>query len=137
MKIRLNQIPSDGVILEESIPPGELDLDTEFIKVRVPVEVKAEIHRISNAVTVSLEVLAKVTTECGRCLKEINIDLNKTIKLNYQVDGQEQYLDLDTDIREELILEYPLQPLCKSDCKGLCPKCGKSLNEGGCSCGIT
>jgi len=47
MKIRLNQIPSDGVILEESILPGELDLDTEFIKVRVPVKVKAEIHRIS------------------------------------------------------------------------------------------
>jgi len=137
MKIRLNQIPSDGIVLEEKISPGELDLNTEDIKVYSPIKVKAEIYRISNAVTVNLLVSAQITTECGRCLKETNIDLNKIIKLNYQVDSQEQYLDLDQDIREELILEYPLRSLCKPDCKGLCPKCGKSLNEGGCSCGST
>ncbi len=137
MKIRLNQIPSDGIVIEEKVSPGELDLSTEEVKISSPIKVRAEIHRISNAVTVNLDILARVNTECGRCLKDTSIDLNKKITLNYQVDSQEHYLDLDQDIREELILEYPLQVFCKPDCKGLCPKCGKSLNEGGCSCGST
>jgi uncharacterized protein len=56
--------------------------------------------------------------------------------LNYSLDSSQQYLDLDQDIREEIILEYPLNPLCKADCKGLCPRCGKNLNQELCNCNL-
>lgn len=42
--------------------------------------------------------------------------------------------DLGAIIREQLILEIPMQLLCKEDCKGLCQTCGKNLNEGPCQC---
>ena len=43
-------------------------------------------------------------------------------------------LDLDELIRTDILLELPTKFLCKEDCKGLCPTCGKNLNEGACNC---
>ena len=43
-------------------------------------------------------------------------------------------LPLDELVEEELILNLPSKNLCRKDCRGLCPKCGKNLNEGLCGC---
>ena len=67
-------------------------------------------------------------------MSAFKVDLNKNLKLNYTADNAKPLIDLDPDIREEIILDYPLSPLCKPECKGLCPKCGKNVNEGKCSC---
>lgn len=47
---------------------------------------------------------------------------------------QGDHLDLAPMVREQVILAAPMQPLCRADCLGLCPKCGQNLNERGCSC---
>ena len=44
------------------------------------------------------------------------------------------YFNLGHLIREQVILAMPLQPLCKEDCKGLCPKCGADMNLDPCGC---
>ena len=43
-------------------------------------------------------------------------------------------LDIDTPAAEEIVMSLPTRELCREDCKGLCPKCGKDLNEGDCGC---
>ena len=43
-------------------------------------------------------------------------------------------IDLDEIVREYLLLEDPIKHICKEDCKGLCHRCGKDLNEGPCGC---
>lgn len=43
-------------------------------------------------------------------------------------------LDLTAAVREQILLSVPASPLCREDCKGLCPKCGKDLNESECGC---
>ena len=43
-------------------------------------------------------------------------------------------LDLDALCWEEFILALPFNPICRSGCKGLCPKCGANLNQGPCGC---
>jgi uncharacterized protein len=43
-------------------------------------------------------------------------------------------IDLNDFVMEFLELEVPIRYLCNEDCKGLCPKCGKNLNEGECDC---
>ncbi len=45
-----------------------------------------------------------------------------------------QRVDLQPAIREQLLLALPMGVVCREDCKGLCPSCGKSLNEGACGC---
>jgi uncharacterized protein len=42
--------------------------------------------------------------------------------------------DLGEVIREQMVLDEPMKHLCSEDCKGLCQKCGKNLNEGTCGC---
>ena len=42
--------------------------------------------------------------------------------------------DLDEELREALILSFPMRILCDEDCPGLCPKCGKPKREGECGC---
>lgn len=43
-------------------------------------------------------------------------------------------IDLGGIIREQLLLEEPMKHLCREDCKGICQRCGKDLNEGPCGC---
>lgn len=45
------------------------------------------------------------------------------------------HLDLAPMLREQLILASPMHPLCAEECRGLCARCGKDLNEGSCRCG--
>lgn len=43
-------------------------------------------------------------------------------------------VDLGEALREYALLEMPMQPLCRTDCKGLCPTCGADRNQGDCGC---
>ncbi|MCX5710030.1 MAG: DUF177 domain-containing protein [Candidatus Omnitrophica bacterium] len=137
MRIDVNQIPVEEVRLAEKISPGELDLGTQQLEFSSPVEVLARVSCITNALTVNLELSAKARFHCSRCLEEAEIVFEKKFTLNYPLSRSDRFIDLNPDIREELIVNYPVKLLCKADCKGLCPKCGKNLNEGGCTCGST
>lgn len=44
-------------------------------------------------------------------------------------------IDLQEMVKDQVLLELPLAPLCRKDCKGLCVSCGADLNLGPCSCG--
>jgi uncharacterized protein len=46
-------------------------------------------------------------------------------------------IDLSPAVREQILLSVPASPLCGEECKGLCPSCGKDLNEGECGCDRT
>ncbi|MBM3255087.1 MAG: DUF177 domain-containing protein [Candidatus Omnitrophica bacterium] len=137
MKIDINKIPIEGLFLEEDIASAELDLDTQVVKFQGALKVRADISMITNAVTVSLQLSGVMGLFCSRCLKEYSLELEKKLQLNYPADNRNLILDLNPDIREEIILDYPVKPLCIQDCRGLCPKCGNNLNEGGCSCATT
>jgi uncharacterized protein len=50
----------------------------------------------------------------------------------YEIAGTEVHLE--PMLRDALALALPLNPLCREDCKGLCPHCGMDLNEGQCDC---
>ncbi|MGH7790518.1 MAG: YceD family protein [Candidatus Binatia bacterium] len=43
-------------------------------------------------------------------------------------------IDVSPLVRERLMLSLPTLPLCREDCQGLCPQCGRNLNQGACGC---
>jgi uncharacterized protein len=43
-------------------------------------------------------------------------------------------IDLADDVRQTLLLAFPLKNVCREECRGLCSRCGKNLNEGSCDC---
>lgn len=137
MKIELSRIPLEGLTLAEELNPRVLDLDTEIVKFRGPIRAKAGVWRITDVIMAKLTLTAVMYAQCSRCLGEFETDFSKEVTLHFSTDGLGNVLDLDPEIREEIMLDCPLKPLCKESCKGLCARCGKNLNEGGCSCGTT
>ncbi|MBU1147145.1 MAG: DUF177 domain-containing protein, partial [Candidatus Omnitrophica bacterium] len=57
----------------------------------------------------------------------------KSFSVNYEVNPGD-ILEIDDDIRQEIILDSPMKVVCRPDCKGLCPNCGQNLNVGKCEC---
>lgn len=137
MKVYINQVGIDGLHLEESIEAKILDVETDEVKFNGPIKLKADISKITNAVTADIRIDASMRLCCSRCLEEIEFNFIKNLKFNYQADRTVPAIDLNPDIREEIILDYPINSLCKPECRGICPKCGNNLNQGGCSCGST
>lgn len=64
--------------------------------------------------------------------EEAFAEADEAIRLTAEGKGFE--IGLSALLWEELLLALPFKPLCKQDCKGLCPDCGKDLNEGSCQC---
>ena len=79
-----------------------------------------------------VEVKAQFTIACVRCLERYSMDVLPFFDVETPV--TEEFLDVDDDIRQNLLLALPAKPLCHSGCKGLCVVCGKNLNKGACGC---
>lgn len=86
---------------------------------------------------------AKTTLECARCLKPLEQDLDwsltelyafseKSVSESDLVVPEDAQIDLQPLIREYALLEIPISPLCRPDCRGLCPVCGQDLNVRDC-----
>jgi len=85
--------------------------------------------------------------ECRRCLVPVATPVNLEIGAlftqdpealedpdSYAVAPEDLAIDVTPAVREELMLAAPRYVLCRDDCKGLCPQCGKDLNAGSCGC---
>ena len=133
MKIYINAIPPEGMDIEDEIKPEQLGLETEFIHYLDPVKVKAHIEKEKDIITVDCDIRVRKAEECSKCLLEAESVVEKKENFIYKVGG-EHSIDLDDNIKDVIILDYPIRTLCKPDCKGLCPHCGENLNEGPCGC---
>ena len=100
---------------------------------------------------ISGEVFAPLILECSRCLEPIRHPLNLALSWvvrrvdvltpeeelpgeEFEILPETQELDFSARIRESIIFNLPTQPLCRVDCKGLCPVCGQHLNVRACTC---
>lgn len=71
---------------------------------------------------------------CSRCLQQARHVVEQSFIKNYKGDKVGEWLEIDDDIREEILLNFPMKVLCKQDCKGQCSRCGADLNNQDCSC---
>jgi uncharacterized protein len=85
---------------------------------------------------------------CRRCLVDVDVPVTDDVHLLfaesggedlddpdvYVIEARDYNLDLRPAVREQWLLAVPPLVECRTDCKGLCPKCGADLNEGACDC---
>ncbi len=86
---------------------------------------------------------------CDRCLEDVktNFDIEICRDIDLKSDGDEKVekldefsfiegsnLDIEKLVYNELLMDFPMKTLCSENCKGICPKCGKNLNQGECGC---
>lgn len=139
MKIKIEDIPSQGLHKEVSYDPKALDMEIEDhpyslpVKFSTPITAIADIMLYDKELVVEVVVRYKLKMVCSRCVEEFEVEFEKKFIFNYNTRGVE-VIDITPDIREEIILGYPQKPLCTPDCKGLCPGCGVNLNTEQCKC---
>ena len=103
----------------------------------------AQITRTSQGLLVQVKMEAAIHSECVRCLIPYNQVLETDFTELYAFSKnsvteselilpEDGHIDLDPLVREYMLLEVPISPICKPDCKGLCPVCGNNLNEEQC-----
>jgi uncharacterized protein len=88
------------------------------------------------------EVSTSWSGECRRCLGPAGGRLSVQVRELFLAGGDPEvtyplageHMDLEPMARDAVILELPLAPLCRPDCRGLCSSCGADLNKGPCSC---
>ena len=96
--------------------------------------------RTPQGILVQGEFQGKAPAECVRCITDFDQTLHTTFNELYAFDKrsitdsglllpEDANIDLEPLVREYLLVEFPISPLCTPDCKGLCPICGQNLNE--------
>jgi uncharacterized protein len=131
MKIHVNRIPAEGLREDAVYDPAALDLDRADLRVEQPITLSAAITKAEQTLLVQAEVQGVLDVTCARCLESFEAPLQARSMLSYEVRPNE-IVDITEDIRQEIILAYPMIPVCRPGCKGLCPACGQNLNEAAC-----
>jgi uncharacterized protein len=135
----------------------------DFCRVDSPFEVGCDISRVREDLLLAGDLEGKVTLECSRCAKRYPHALRDSFRLVLSPAKDRESVDpegerglaenglclgedldaglfrgpvirLDDLIGEVIALSMPLQPLCSSDCRGICPHCGVDLAETQCDC---
>ncbi len=123
----------------------------ENIKTKSNANGKVEVMRLEHGVNVKVcKYNQEVELECSRCLKKFTYtshfsDVEKIFLINpparpddpndiFLVDKKNQEIDITELIRQEIILHFPMIPVCYTSCKGICFLCGADKNKKDCNC---
>jgi uncharacterized protein len=135
-----------------ALSPGSASMQTRTVPapanlgsgmVRVPegaeLHLVVQLEDVTDGVLVTGDVTAPLTGECARCLGDFTSQLQVRFQElfsheagvqdgeGYVLDGN--LLDIEPALRDALVLELPLSPLCAPDCRGLCSDCGIRLAD--------
>jgi uncharacterized protein len=116
------------------------------------IKIEAKLDKSLRQILLKSEIQAEGVFVCDRCLEEFHRKLDVKYSMIYiqgnrstaDIKKEEEiqvlsadtnYIDLDDDIRQCVLLAIPQKLLCREDCNGLCPTCGVNRNTENCSCG--
>jgi uncharacterized protein len=149
---------------EEEFQPGVIDLGEDIrqctpLKASGRAELVEEHHgkrEVIQDIRLRGRLSAGLELQCARCLAPVPQDVSRQFELLYRPLGADAGRDelsvtdaeaeigyyqgegvlLEDVLREQVLLALPLKTICQENCKGLCPQCGKNLNQEQCSCTV-
>lgn len=127
--------------LSEDVPaPEGIGIDVIGVPAGSLIHLELRLESVTEGVLVSGTADVELVGECARCLTRIEdsceVDLQELYVYPESEATEEEasrivddLIDLEPLLRDQVVLELPFTPLCEEDCLGLCPTCGKDLNE--------
>lgn len=153
--IDLAKIPTHGLTLEAETEPTRLHVP-QAESVAGPICVQAVLTKVTEQVYVQGRIAGTVVVPCSRCLETVGDNFVAEFQVVFLPpdmrgadneagwdegpDDLDLYihdglrLDLRPLVRDQVVLSFPVQTLCREDCAGLCQVCGGNRNETPCSC---
>jgi len=164
MFLDIKQLELHPLEFEEEFQPDVIDLGGEA-RQRTPLKAsgRAEVveehhgkHQVIKDIRLRGRLSAGLELQCARCLEPVLQDVQRDFELLYRPLGADAGRDelsvtdaeaeigyyqgdgllLEDVLREQMLLALPLKVTCREECKGLCPQCGKNLNQEQCSCSV-
>ena len=164
MFLDIKELELHPLDFEEEFQPDAIDLVGEA-RQRTPLRTsgRAEVveehhgkHEVIKDIRLRGKLAAGLELQCARCLEPVQQEVTREFELLYRPLGADAGRDelsvtaaeaeigyyqgdgilLEDVLREQILLALPLKVTCREDCKGLCPHCGKNLNEEQCSCNV-
>ena len=158
MKLRVDDITAEAKELSFAEPEADINrvLEkgplTEF-HINEPIAVEVSYYRAGPELFFQGRMHAATAATCARCTEEFVAPSGRDFRfilaprsvgfagekdlrdedLEFSLYDGDQ-IDLSPLIREQFLLSLPTRPLCREDCRGLCPKCGVNLNHTQCNC---
>ena len=154
MKLDLAKIRQAQTRFDRTFEPSEVQMGDDAYEVAAPVHLGFDIHKDQDKFRLVGALRTELELPCSRCLEPFRLPVNATFDQRYlpqaeaAADGEtevaeedletsfyrDEQIDLNELLREQFYLALPMKPLCRDDCKGLCPQCGTNLNTGTCEC---
>jgi len=154
--VDLAKLPAHGLTLETEVEPVELALpEDEQLTMTAPVHVQGHLTKVMEQVYFHGVIRGTVVALCSRCLEVVNDSFDVEVRGvflpvadNRLDDAEDGVVTDDLDVyshdglrinlyplvRDQVIMAFPVQTLCREDCAGLCQVCGVNLNEQPCTC---
>ena len=165
MFIKIKDLELRKIEFDEKFVPGLMDLGAD-IQQKTPFHAwgRAELIRENRGARDVVEDIrlvgsfaTQVEVRCARCLEPVKHELKESFDLVYRPQGvdargdessislaeteigyyQGEGLLLEDVLKEQVLLALPVKQVCSTDCKGLCPQCGRNLNVEECDCVTT
>jgi uncharacterized protein len=130
--------------LSRTIPaPGEpevVGLDVVAVPEGSPIELQVQLESVTEGVYASGTIRAALVGECSRCLDEFTDEVTERFGELYaypdsitdETTGEDElprvvdeHVDVEQLVRDALLGDLPMAPLCSPDCRGLCSECGE------------
>jgi uncharacterized protein len=128
--------------------PSKIGLDERFSGT---IKIEAKLDKSMRQIFLQAGIQAEGSFFCDRCLNNFHQELNTTYSMVYvqgarstvNLNKEEEiqiltadmnYIDLDDDVRQYILLTIPQKLLCRDDCQGFCPTCGVNKNIASCTC---
>jgi uncharacterized protein len=155
MKLDLAKIRQPETRFDRTFQPSEVQMADDAYRIVSPVELGLDIHKDRERFRLVGTARTELELPCSRCLEPFRLPVNAAFDQRHlpqtEAPGDEaeiaeedletsfyrdEQIDLNELLREQFYLALPMKPLCRDDCKGLCPQCGTNLNTGTCECAI-
>lgn len=158
MRVHVDRIGPDGLDLDEAVTAEWVN---DALGPKSPFRCTADgslavhLERVEQVVYVRGHARLELGGTCSRCLGPVTLALDTPLEVSLFPRGEEpkpssegvlseddmgvstyeeDEIDLSGVVHDEVFLELPMVPVCSEGCAGLCPMCGKNLNEGACGC---
>jgi uncharacterized protein len=152
--LNLSRIRTPREQFEETYSPGAFAANEESYTVVEPVRLAFDLYKDNDQFRLVGSVQTSLELPCGRCLEPFRWPVDAAFDLRYQPharntgEGEREIeeddlttafyendtIDLGQLVREQFYLSLPMKPLCRAECRGLCPQCGANLNRATCNC---
>ena len=159
LQVTISKVPDEGLEVDEVVSGLVLASDPGDLSIPEDGRFKARVERAdSNSLHVRGHLTLKTFGPCSRCLADTPLLVDQELDLFFlpESENHSEYddeegaeiqdrdlvvtfykgdtLDLESVVREQILLAQPMKRLCREDCKGVCPTCGADRNRVECGC---